>query len=182
MNLTEVLQELPKLSERDRLTLREAQEDLANANQGVDPTLPAGVTTMPDPEDAADERLRARQATAVVHWPVATAMAACPTAPQPAPPPYPTCEKNVMSPSPTARATSTSRLGSSVYDASPSTSDGAMPASSSARAIAWQASESSVSARPLPRAVWPIPTTAVRFLIPGITSPSTPVRGAPGTR
>ena len=55
-----------------------------------------------------------------------------------------------MSPRPTLRATSTSRFGSIVYDASPSTSDGAMPASSSAIEIAWHASESSVSGSPLP--------------------------------
>lgn len=36
--------------------VREAQDDLADANKGTDPTLPAGMTTMPDPEDAADER------------------------------------------------------------------------------------------------------------------------------
>src|SRR4051794_3130498 len=65
-----------------------------------------------------------------------------------------------MSPSPTLRATSTSRFSSIVYDASPSTSAGAMPASSSAIEIAWHASDSSVSGRPLPNAVCPIPTTA----------------------
>ena len=35
----------------------------------------------------AEPRLRLRQATATRHWPVATAMAAWPTTPQPAPPP-----------------------------------------------------------------------------------------------
>ena len=63
---------------------------------------------------AADARLRARHATATLHCPAATAIAACPTTPHPAPPPKPTCVKNVMSPRPTARATSTSRYGSSV--------------------------------------------------------------------
>ena len=88
-----------------------------------------------------------------------------------------------MSPRPTLRATSTSRFGSSVYDARPSTSDGAMPASSSASEIAWHASDSSVSGSPLPSVVWPIPTTAVLSLIElaALTSPSTPVRGARGT-
>ncbi len=70
-----------------------------------------------------------------------------------------------MSPRPTERATSTSRIGSNVYDASPSTSDGATPASSNAIEIAWHASDSSVSTNPLPNAVCPIPTTAVRFLM-----------------
>ena len=83
-----------------------------------------------------------------------------------------------MSPRPTARATSTSRFGSIVYDASPSTSDGAMPASSSAIEIAWHASESSVSGSPLPNVVCPMPTTAVwsltSSLIAALTSPSTP--------
>ena len=70
-----------------------------------------------------------------------------------------------MSPSPTVRATSTSRFGSIVYDARPSTSDGAMPASSSASETAWHASDSSVSGRPLPSVVWPMPTTAVLSLM-----------------
>ena len=35
----------------------------------------------------AEPRLRLRQATATLHWPVATAMAAWPTTPHPAPPP-----------------------------------------------------------------------------------------------
>src|SRR5262245_31160597 len=70
-----------------------------------------------------------------------------------------------MSPSPTFRATSTSRYGSRVYDARPSTSDGSMPASSSAIDTAWQASDSSLSARPFPNSVCPMPTTAVLFLI-----------------
>jgi hypothetical protein len=49
-----------------------------------------------------------------------------------------------------------------VYEARPSTSLGAMPQSSSAAEIAWQASDSSESSRPLPKRVWPIPTIAVR--------------------
>src|SRR5690349_8047290 len=70
-----------------------------------------------------------------------------------------------MSPSPTFRATSTSRYGSNVYEARPSTSAGSSPASSSAIEIAWHARESSLSGRPLPKAVWPMPATAVLFLI-----------------
>src|ERR1700719_162161 len=87
-----------------------------------------------------------------------------------------------MSPSPTLRATSTSRLGSMVYEATPSTSDGAMPASSSAAETAWQASESSVSAKPLPNAVWPMPATAVLSVIRSLDdrratpSPALPLR------
>ena len=144
----------------------------------------------PTAGSAASARLRARHATATSHWPVATAIAAWPTTPQPAPPPKPTCEKNVMSPRPTARATSTSRFGSIVNDASPSTSDGAMPASSSASEIAWHASDSSVSGSPLPNVVCPMPTTAVLSLISSawrrldrvrLTSPSTPACGARGT-
>ena len=82
----------------------------------------------------------------------------------PAPPPYPTWQKNVMSPRPTLRATSTSRPSSIENIARPSTSAGCRPASSIAMLIAWHASDSSVSARPLPNAVWPMPTTAVRSL------------------
>jgi len=44
-------------------------------------------------------------------------------------------------------------------------------ASSSASEIAWQASDSSVSGRPLPNAVWPMPTTAVRSWRGAFTNP-----------
>jgi hypothetical protein len=54
-------------------------------------------------------------------------------------------EKNVMSPIPTARATSTSGVASSVKVESPSTSDGSMPASSRAALIARHASVHSSS-------------------------------------
>src|SRR3954447_25539459 len=67
-----------------------------------------------------------------------------------------------MLPRPTFLATSTSRPGSIENDARPSTSDGAMPQSSRAIEIAWHASESSESSMPLPNAVWPTPTIAVR--------------------
>src|SRR5438876_2850018 len=53
-------------------------------------------------------RLRDRHATATRHWPVSTAMAALPTTPHPAPPPYPTWPNQVTSSSPRLRATSTS--------------------------------------------------------------------------
>src|SRR5262245_29243157 len=118
-------------------------------------------------------RLRARHATATLHWPVATAMAAWPTVPHPAPPPYPTSEKNVMSPRPTLRATSTSRPSSIETIASPSTSAGAIPASSRAAEIAWHASDSSESGSPFAKAVCPMPTIAVRSASgPAITRPS----------
>src|SRR6476659_3953997 len=67
-----------------------------------------------------------------------------------------------MFPRPTFLATSTSRPGSMENDARPSTSDGAMTQSSSASEIAWHASDSSESSMPLPNAVWPMPTIAVR--------------------
>src|SRR4051794_15672594 len=67
-----------------------------------------------------------------------------------------------MSPMPRLRATSTSTNGSSVYDASPSTSDGWIPASSSAALIAWHAIASSESGSDLANAVCPIPAMAVR--------------------
>jgi len=73
--------------------------------------------------------------------------------------------KKVMSSNPTLRATSTSRPSSIENIASPSTSDAAMPASSIAAEIAWQANDSSVSASPLPKAVCPIPTMAVVSVI-----------------
>ena len=89
-------------------------------------------------------------------------MAACPTVPQAAPPPYPTSAKKVISPSPRFRATSTSRPASMLNMQSPSTSDGTSPASSIAAEIAWQARESSLSASPLfDNCVWPRPTIAV---------------------
>src|SRR5680860_646029 len=66
-----------------------------------------------------------------------------------------------MSPSPTLRATSTSRPSSIENIASPSTSAGARPASSMAAEMAWHASDSSESASPFPKAVCPIPTIAV---------------------
>ena len=71
---------------------------------------------------AAAPRFRLRHATATVHCPVATAIAAWPTTPHPAPPPYPTWLKKVMSPNPRLRAMSASSVVSSVYDAMPSTS------------------------------------------------------------
>src|SRR5262249_57075618 len=89
-----------------------------------------------------------RHATATLHWPVATAMAAWPTVPHPAPPPYPTSEKNVMSPRPTLRATSTSRPSSIENIASPSTSAGPIPPSSRAAEIAWHARDRSQSGSP----------------------------------
>src|SRR5262245_21824795 len=114
-------------------------------------------------------RLRARHATATLHCRVATAIAAWPTVPHPAPPPYPTSEKTVMSPRPTLRATSTSRPSSIENIARPSTSAGAMPASSTAAEIAWHASDSSESGSPLANAVWPMPTIAVRSVsVPAI--------------
>src|SRR6478752_5174240 len=125
---------------------------------------------------AAAERFRARHATATSHCPVATAMAAWPTTPHPAPPPKPTCENQVMSPSPTLRAMSTSRPSSIENSASPSTSDGSRPASSMAMLTAWHARESSESGRPLPNAVWPMPTTAVASWS-GIIGPSVPAPG-----
>jgi hypothetical protein len=59
------------------------------------------------------------------------------------------------------RATSTSRPSSIENIARPSTSPGAMAASSSAAEIAWQASDSSESGRPLANAVCPMPAMAV---------------------
>src|SRR5438105_3450711 len=50
----------------------------------------------------------------------------------------------------------------------PSTSDGAMPASSRAAVMAWHASDSSVPSSDLPYAVCPIPAIAVRSLIGSI--------------
>src|SRR4249919_1057724 len=67
-----------------------------------------------------------------------------------------------MSPRPTLRATSTSRPSSIENIAIPSTSLGAMPASSSAAETAWHASESSESGKPLANDVCPMPTIAVR--------------------
>src|SRR5947208_364242 len=95
--------------------------------------------------DPLSARLRARHASATLHCPVATAIAACPTTPQPAPPPYPICENHVTSPRPRLSATCTSTSRSSVYDASPSTSEGSMPASSSAALMAVTANLVSLS-------------------------------------
>src|SRR5256886_5396487 len=83
-----------------------------------------------------------------------------------------------MSPSPTLRATSTSRPSSIENIASPSTSLGAMPASSSAAEIAWHASDSSESGRPLAKDVCPMPTIAVRSASGPATTTSLPRRGS----
>jgi hypothetical protein len=98
-------------------------------------------------------------------------MAAWPTVAHPAPPPYAIWLKNVMSPIPRLRATSTSMPSSRVNDESPSTSDGWMPASSSAALMARQASATSVPSRDLAKGVLPMPTIAVRSLIVVLTSP-----------
>src|SRR5438552_7259974 len=66
-----------------------------------------------------------------------------------------------MSPMPRLRATSTSMNGSSVNDERPSTSEGWIPASSSAALIARHAISSSVAGSDLANAVWPIPAIAV---------------------
>src|SRR5256886_14173345 len=77
-----------------------------------------------------------------------------------------------MSPRPTLRATSTSRPSSIENIASPSTSLGAMAASSSAAEIAWHASDSSESGKPLANDVCPMPTTAVQSASgPATTTP-----------
>src|SRR5690348_3622769 len=60
------------------------------------------------------------------------------------------------------RATSTSSVVSIVYDASPPTSPGAMPASDSAARMARHASAFSLPSTVLPNSVWPMPAMAVR--------------------
>jgi hypothetical protein len=70
-------------------------------------------------------------------------------------------EKKVTSPAPMALATSTSSVSSMVYEAKASTSEGSMPASSSAARIALQASVLSDSGRCLAKGVWPMPAIAV---------------------
>ena len=72
-------------------------------------------------------------------------------------------ENQVMSPSPTLRATSTSRSCSSENDRE-AVDLGRRDARRrrSPADTAWHASDSSVSGRPLPNVVWPMPTTAVR--------------------
>src|SRR5437868_8434924 len=60
------------------------------------------------------------------------------------------------------RATSTSSVVSIVYDASPSTSPGAMPASARAARMARHASAFSLPSTDLPNSVWPMPAMAVR--------------------
>src|SRR5438046_2133564 len=78
---------------------------------------------------------------------------------------------------PARRATSTSTNCSIVYELSPSTSDGSMPASSSAAVMARHAIVSSDSGSALANAVCPIPTIAVRSFMGGY-SPSLELRGA----
>src|SRR5256714_1327293 len=83
-----------------------------------------------------------------------------------------------MSPRPTLRATSTSRPSSIENIASPSTSLGAMAASSSAAEIAWHASDSSESGSPFAKDVWPMPAMAVRSASGRATTTSLPRRGS----
>jgi hypothetical protein len=61
-----------------------------------------------------EPRLRERQATPTPAWPVAMAIARCPTVAQLAPPPKPIWEKNVTSPAPMFLAISTSSVVSIV--------------------------------------------------------------------
>jgi hypothetical protein len=61
-------------------------------------------------------------------------------------------------------AISTSSVSSMVYEANPSTSEGSIPASSSAATMAWQARAFSDGSRCLAKAVCPIPTMAVLSL------------------
>lgn len=117
-----------------------------------------------------DPRLRERQATPTLACPVATAPARCATVAHDPPPPNPTLLKKVTSPAPTALATSTSSVSSIVYEAKASTSDGAIPASSSAARIARHANVFSLSGSCLPKGVCPIPTMAVASLSPAIAS------------
>lgn len=70
----------------------------------------------------------------------------------------------MTSPAPTALASSTSSVSSIVYEAKPSTSAGAMPASSRAARTARQASVFSDSGSRLAKAVEPIPTIAALSL------------------
>ncbi len=70
----------------------------------------------------------------------------------------------MTSPAPIALATSTSSVSSMVYEAKPSTSDGAIPASSRAAMIARQASVFSDSGSRFAKAVCPIPAIAVASL------------------
>src|SRR3954468_1414268 len=70
-----------------------------------------------------------------------------------------------MSPSPRLRAMSTSSVVSRVYDANPSTSPGAMAASSSASLMASSASRFSDRSMALANSVCPTPAIAVRSRI-----------------
>lgn len=111
-----------------------------------------------------EPRLRDRQATPTFACPVATAAARWASVAQEPPPPNPTLLKKVTSPAPIALATSTSSVSSIVYEAKPSTSAGAMPASSRAARIARQARVFSDSGSRFANAVCPIPAIAVASL------------------
>ncbi len=118
-----------------------------------------------------DPRFRDLQATPTLACPVATAAARWPRVAQEPPPPYPTLLKKVTSPAPIALATSTSSVSSIVYEAKPSTSEGAMPASSRAARIARQARVFSDSGSRRANAVCPIPAIAVASLSVAIRQP-----------
>src|SRR5215472_2081319 len=89
-------------------------------------------------------------------------MAACPTVPQAAPPPWGTRLKNVSSPMPVARAISTSSVESIANVTMPSTSAGSRPASASAAVTASHARRSSVRPESLENSFAPMPTIAAR--------------------
>lgn len=109
-------------------------------------------------------RFRERQATPTFAWPVAMAAARWATVAQEPPPPKPTLPKKVTSPAPMDLATSTSSVSSIVYEAKPSTSEGEIPASSSAARMARQASFFSESPSRRANSVCPMPAIAVASL------------------
>jgi hypothetical protein len=107
-----------------------------------------------------EPRLRARQTTTVSATPVAIAIAAWPTAPHPAPPPYATSLKYARLGMPRLRTISTSIVFSCENFTRPSTSFAVRPASSSA--ILMASSAIVRSGRPMffENSVWPMPTMA----------------------